>query len=102
MPTGKKSVESTWGGAALADGSPWSSFLRCWLVLDGGGSLIVARFLAIGLFGDRLKDDPAWGVLEVFAFFGAQSFQEVPCGVLLRSDEAEFSGRFADEDEEEE
>jgi len=97
VPTGKKSVESTWGGAALADGSPWSSFLRCWLVLDGGGSLIVARFLAIGLL-----EDPAWGVLELFAFFGAQSFQEVPCGDLLRSDEAELSRRFADEDEDEE
>ena len=35
----------------LADGSPFSSFLRCWLALDGGGSLIAARFLVTGLFG---------------------------------------------------
>ena len=91
----------------LADGSPWSSFLRCWLALDGGRSLIATPFLVAGLFDlaadllpccafrfvVRSSDD--LGVLlrdalEVLAFFGVQSSQELPWGDLFRSDEAEF------------
>ena len=101
----------------LADGSPWSSFLRCWLALDGGGSLIAARVLVTGLF-DLVADLSPYcafrfvvsGDLEVLprfalgvlAFFGVQSSQELPWGDLFRSDEAEFVERYDEVDDDEE
>ena len=59
----------------LADGSPWSSFLRCWLALDCGGSLIAAPFLVAGLF------DLAADLLPCCAFRVVVSDD---LGVLLR------------------
>lgn len=101
----------------LADGSPWSSFLRCWLALDGGGSLIADRVLVPGLF-DLVADLSPYcalrfvvsgdlGVLPrdalgVLAFFGVQSSQELPCGDLFRSDDAEFVERYDEVDDDEE